>query len=510
VKQPFALRRIDVTTTILLVLWSLSPLASQAMLRMSGPEPGTWTNNTMIHFVDINAKNPAFDINSDINRGRNSITSVFTAALLPRGIQEPLHMDAYRYPLIPFIHRVQDFTSPDADGWYDVTKVVVNSTDFINTFSSPLGIPHMPFYNTVNGTYSFKLPSSFFHFDCTPPAMLADFQTLNESMLADGKEMLMSSTGTLAMFMQMPNITTGVQGNLTLSSIISIGQTINSTSTSTTNGSVAWTTCGFHQEFVESDTFCDDRVTSTDCRVMKIRSRPGTPAHQLQPFHHLLMEAGTPPDPMAHGQTLVPTFVERYLADPKNLLHEMEGVNFLNTTQVPDLITFQRRLGRIFNTFWQAGFDPMYQTGFFETVEDAALGLNFTAGQNHHNVTVVPITALFTDITPQYVIYWPWLVTLLVCSILLLVVGIGGAIWEYNTIGPNILGFASSIVRGSKHVKVPKGGSTLSGQERARMLGGLKVMMQDVKPQAPVGKIALGTVDEDHHVKKLKHGRLYY
>ena len=47
----------------------------------------------------------------------------------------------------------------------------------------------------------------------------------------------------------------------------------------------------------------------------------------------------------------------------------------------------------------------------------------------------------------------------------------------------------------------------MSGPERARVLGDVKVMMQDVKPGSSVEKIALGTVSEG--TERLKAGRLY-
>ena len=48
----------------------------------------------------------------------------------------------------------------------------------------------------------------------------------------------------------------------------------------------------------------------------------------------------------------------------------------------------------------------------------------------------------------------------------------------------------------------------MSGTERARMLGDVRVLMQDVKASADVGKIPLGTVSEKSH--RLQKGRLYH
>jgi hypothetical protein len=505
VKQPFFLRRFDMTAIVLLLLWGLSPLASQAMLRMSEPATGTAQNQTTIYFVDTTVTNPSFKPGGASAPLRNAITSVFSAAVLPRGKQEPVHMDAFRYPIIPNLHRLAEFdnTTNGTDGkqWYTV-DVDEKLADVSTLYSSPLGIPYMPLPNTNNGTYSFILRSSYWIFDCQ------DIQrgTIQNITATTGANFLKSAGGTLYMDMSMnkSNADAAPEGRLIFASLISNGVGVDASP----NNTFAWTDCWYGQVFVVSDVFCDDRVNTTDCKVRRVRWPDANeyPVEQsiVQPFHDIFIDAGTPTPLSTRNSSLgPPTLIERYLYDPKILLHEMAPVDLMKA--LSDTNVTNRRIGRLFNTFWQAGFDPMYQSGFYPTDEDAKL--DFAHGQNHHNVTVQHINATFTDTTPQYVVYIPWLATLIVCSVILLVCGVTGAIWEYQTIGPNILGFANSIVRQSKHVKLDKGGSTLSGAERTRMMGNLKVMMQDVKPKAAVGKIALGTMSEES--KPLMHKRLY-
>jgi len=68
--------------------------------------------------------------------------------------------------------------------------------------------------------------------------------------------------------------------------------------------------------------------------------------------------------------------------------------------------------------------------------------------------------------------------------------------WEYQTISPDILGFASSLKRPSKYTKLPDMDSTIRGAERARKLREVKVMMQNVNPEGPVEKFNLRTLSE--------------
>jgi hypothetical protein len=78
---------------------------------------------------------------------------------------------------------------------------------------------------------------------------------------------------------------------------------------------------------------------------------------------------------------------------------------------------------------------------------------------------------------------------------------------EMRTISPDILGFASSVARHSKYVKLPPTDGTMSGAEKARLLGDARVMIQDVRPNSDVGKIVLGAASEG--AERLKPGRLY-
>jgi hypothetical protein len=158
-------------------------------------------------------------------------------------------------------------------------------------------------------------------------------------------------------------------------------------------------------------------------------------------------------------------------------------------------INFEQRLSVLLNTFWHPSFAPGVQANIGGGSSDVELYRKDGNG-----------TWSSTEVT-IYSVNWAWLSVLIICSAILLTAGITSAIWEHQTIGPDILGFASSIVRQSKYIALPKGDSTMTGSQRARMLADEKVMMQDVKPNAEHGKIALGTITEKS--QRLQHGRLY-
>ncbi|KAM5362197.1 hypothetical protein ACJA88_014147 [Fusarium oxysporum] len=69
--------------------------------------------------------------------------------------------------------------------------------------------------------------------------------------------------------------------------------------------------------------------------------------------------------------------------------------------------------------------------------------------------------------------------------------------------------FVDSLVRNSKYLHLPKHklNSGMSGSERLRVLKGIEVMMQNVKANADVGRIALGLKHDK--AEPLRKGRLY-
>jgi hypothetical protein len=171
----------------------------------------------------------------------------------------------------------------------------------------------------------------------------------------------------------------------------------------------------------------------------------------------------------------------------------------MNLTDV-NLSSFTANLAFLMNTFWTIGFAPTNLTD--DLMNNASA--SFNPGLNA-KLSVVSATKL--DDQEIFNTQWGWFAALMVCSVFLLLAGIFSIWWDARTVSPDVLGFASSVVRKSKYVQLPPVDNAASGAERARALGDVRVMMQDVKPQAPVGKIALGTAHPN--AQRLQPGRNY-
>jgi hypothetical protein len=106
-----------------------------------------------------------------------------------------------------------------------------------------------------------------------------------------------------------------------------------------------------------------------------------------------------------------------------------------------------------------------------------------------------------------YTLQVGWYVLYIVCTAILLLAGIFSVVIESMTVAPDVLGYVSTVARNSKYLHLPTTNSAMSGGERARKIGQVEVMMQDVKSNADVGRIALGMKHEK--AERLRADRLY-
>ena len=95
-------------------------------------------------------------------------------------------------------------------------------------------------------------------------------------------------------------------------------------------------------------------------------------------------------------------------------------------------------------------------------------------------------------------------------SPVLRILGIANIFVALQATVPDIFGYVSSLTRDNPHVEVPKGGSTLDGTERSRLIRDLKVQLADVEDDKEVGYVALKSLRKDGGgVVRLRRDRVY-
>jgi len=171
----------------------------------------------------------------------------------------------------------------------------------------------------------------------------------------------------------------------------------------------------------------------------------------------------------------------------------------------PENTQLQQNLATLFNTLVGLGYCPEC--------------LNVDAVRSQLVNKPSDVQGLFQTVSAKhtwtddiiFVVDRRWLAVLMVCTVLLLLVGVGSVVVESRLVAPDVLGYVSTVARNSRYINLPRtrlgDGGAMSGSERARVLGAAEVMMQDVKASADVGKIALGMKHDK--AARLRPGRVY-
>lgn len=376
-----------------------------------------------------------------------------------------------------------------------------NATDNADLYSSFYGIPITQLYGYENVTYEdtwhFAMRSSYLHLDCP-------HVTANTSAEIDldpwNPQTNLNGTGSLTMDMVPPTSTNPI-GKLFFRS--------NCSETVAPNGNLtyAYAVCNLTQTFVDSTVSCQE----TECSITSVLKVAGNPTSMYDFVDEFLKASDVGLDDYPDLGGTIYSSTELYLRDPYNVTTPPGSVD----NQYCDIPSvgqdeFTKRLAYLLNTFYSTGFTTDYEFG--ELTPNQTVQLYEADGVTMRNASLTSMTEGTTKFQDphkpeEHVVDWVFLAIFLFCGVALLAIGVTGVLLELRTISPDILGFASSVARHSKYVKLPPTDGTMSGAEKARLLGDARVMMQDVRPNAEVGKIVLGTASNG--AERLKPGRLY-
>lgn len=473
----------------LFLLWSLSPLAGQALLRMSYLGPSDHTTNATIDFVDTTTYAVAFTAYAKADlflASEPALEALFGSSVLATNRSRVAPMDTWGNIKIP---RLDALKAADKTGFSTYLPPNGNYSPWSSLIGVPVGIPSnrtagtVHFKDDVNSTFTLK--SGYFAFaECLPMRkrtiddMTAEINAIPTVLLPYGLnytvKLVNSSHSSLLMAVLPPSAENSTNG------IVYFGESLQDDVGGATH--VQYTTCSFNQSFAESQVLC----AGNNCAVTKMRGISAPRGNSVEAYDYGIWVKN-----FVAG--LTSSLVELYLGDPEKAgTSDFQGNGYTELSSVPTS-EFSARLALLLNTYWMAGLAPWDMTGTISEISQAVL-MNTT-------------TAVQVGTDSVYHAAWGWLSLLLFSAVLLLVGGVVGALLDSRTVGPDIFGFASSLAHKNKYMKLPTGNGTLGGPQRTRMLGDVVVMLQDVKPGHAVGKIALGTVENGG--ERLKPGRFY-
>lgn len=473
IKQPFFLQTINWTAIGMICLWALSPLAGQSFLRML-TLADHMSNSTLTNITYPDFSQPltyAFT-ESYLAENQTSIDLMFATAMLSSAGQFPdgssVPNDAWQNPNILLYPLNYSHTFPGDVPWTVVGVPIINwpGTDYERTYSN------LTFFTNY----------SYFDMRCEPPYN-ATIAQLNAQLPSP----LRSNTAGDTWMASYPPATNESSSEASL--YYASNNTAADSNTTTTNVTV-WS-CRYYTQYITVNSTC--WYGGESCRAAFDQFLPNSTDILL-------------PEP----------FIDAFLNTP--VLQGPLGSDYrplwdwtLDTTDDSSaVLTYQNALITLINAYWQIGFT-------FPILSSTHANPNQYYVRNMANVTA----AIFIEGTPSYEVGWLWFSIVVIACVLLIVFGVTSIILDTRTMGPDIIGFASSLTRDNRYIKLAEediehiGGredevtaSSKNAYESLRDMKHHTVMLQDVRGHEDVGKIALGSVGVKNG-KPLQRDRLY-
>ncbi|EXJ88588.1 hypothetical protein A1O1_05518 [Capronia coronata CBS 617.96] len=541
---------------LLLALWALAPVGSQAGLRIISAN-GTYVNTTTINYMNSSAIPTGLETeNDEIQFYTYAVNAIYSTLILtPGAMAGP--QDPWSNVKIPSLEWLERNNGSDDLGW--CSRALVKERSGLNqsvvkagTWTSLSGLP------VVGGEYgvgfqNFTLSASYWVLNCTsleyidpserfssPLPGRGDYDTDNISSIWDSgnserpNTFFVDTTTPLAGLGSAEGDARSNGTQLSPRTLIFGSRATAGTSlaicTVATSYVLAEVNCNFTAPLWNIDKTASGRTSAGACYVDRVRRDPAHPVHEaLTPldvtyriaqrlFSQWPLATGTVP-----AGTSSPT--ERFINDvnsesasgsANSILvatdwlgfntsdHDNDGgISYVNMASL-DLDTFTERLSLLFNTYWHAYCN-------LQAMTQSEIGLGFGS--------LFPSNVMFRSADAQmliagqhFVVNFAWLAVYMVCCVVAFVAGILALILQVRTLVPDVLGTVSMLVKENPYTPVPEGGSALDGHEYSQKVMNMPVKFCDVKPHDPVGHIALTSLDVEDaegRIAPVRRDRLY-
>lgn len=502
---PFALRTFNTLTSILIVMWALSPLGGQASLRIISPGVLSTTvprNFTYVAYVSPFTNGGPGSASSSI---LPPINGAFTGSLFSSAATKASHQDLYGNIKIPLYEELTSSDLANSSAW----RPVLSGEE--TTWSSLTGLP---VYGLEKSTIS--------RFNFNTAYMKTLCEVSGQDIFYDGSSPLFTRQNftTLA-----PDANSGA--NLAVAVKVAspfdlFRFTFYSLADTFTSGPapalLTNATCNVTMRYVEAQVECD----GMDCRTLAARPSSNPAIHRAVPLAPLdvasVLSGGIAQD-TGHYQSFFSSFVtatdaslacdtalcttsgiEGYIADPDN------PFTLTETPRLPDVgdALFSQRLTQLMNTYWIDSVAPFAITGNFSlNPVDNQYG---TLNEYNTDSTIGTAETRMDVIKCNYA----WLATLVISSITLFACGVASAVLSMRRSGPDILDRFSTSLRDNPHVHDSQASSMEDSSIKAVRLQNLVVRLGDVQPHEDVGYVAIAPAESSARLRQLSASRTYF
>ncbi|KAM7183983.1 hypothetical protein V8F33_013254 [Rhypophila sp. PSN 637] len=551
-KQPFFLRRLDALTLFIFLIWSLSPLGSQALQRVYTLDRGLVSDNAPVLYVPLLGENrllspgvgDRFHNASNIAEHWQMALTYFMAGYIPEGermltVPESSEADRFGHP---YPRKIWDESSNDIQYFshYGLPVVLsppaVQYDEALESKQKKEAAGGSAQFETIN----FPIISSVFNFTCD------DWRLIKREDIHESLSFSISQTMGLKFSTSNPASSTGIDW-IQFATLQDSGKVLDDSTVLADNITVdfnwgyATIGCSLEQVFYSSSVTCWREGPSRSFHCF-MDSMTVLPTDQVFPEWHTNLTdfseelvLGANPYSIINSHTSLESILLGS-SDTIDGAFDIESQLMPLATPPSD---FAKRFTNIFNTFLTLAHCPECVNSFRITSVAPELVPPGTPVDPYTNYDFrLPPAAreLYKPASSDdglaarvysppgliFAISRPWAWTLFACVLVLLMVGIASVAVESMLVAPDVLGYASTLARNNRHLHLPEtatagtagsqttgptGPMTMSGSERARLIGDVRVMVQDVKPHSEVGKIALGLKHDG--AERLKRGRLY-
>ncbi|KAG9245138.1 hypothetical protein BJ878DRAFT_502883 [Calycina marina] len=537
------LRRYNLMGLGLIVLWSLSPIGSQAILYILDAPLKPVTSTVNVSY--INLRQQSYAAPDGIFKGSwfSGFTMLFGSSLLAPTAVRSSSMDLWGNVKIPCQSSLLiPGASTNSDEWIQIAE------DASPTYSSLLGVP---LSGILPGNTTVNIESSYIRLNCTSQTLINSniSPDIPATISKDNPRLLSTLISPAGPFLGAENVT------FETSWIVGYqGPDLSAFNSSIYKSSLPWSvpqSCPdclavdiyadvdpgtlLYQEFdglenatnvfctpstvyVESAVTCENIDGSQTCKVtaQRLSQLPNAPeAITYLSFREVALgvSALLPKlSPLADNNP-----AQNYLYDPTSSDSIMNGATSnMGIFQTPlaagqvSLADFGDRLGQLLNTFIFASMwnTTAYTIGApFSGIIDVPLGghaASFTpadsdavAAMIKNQTAAFTVPAVVIQQVRIYKVSYEWAAVFLFATSAMLFSACSGVYFSRHTVVPDYLGYVSSLAKESPYVRMPTGGANLDGMDRARLMKDLRVRLGNVdEGKGQIGKLAFARMEE--------------
>lgn len=525
------LQLVDVTGIALILLWLISPLGGQASLRLLSTRSSAVITTTQIGFANLtNSSSQLFDdLQSRIYE--RTFNGLYTAGLIAPLDVKQSPQDPWGNLKIPVFETLSG--PPDDAGFKTISDD--NQTDWASLIGLPVtGLLEGAQVNSI-------IPAQYYYTNCSRIYGVDGTKNWPATELGltgyNNTNIWMSVTGS-ADFVAQWLVSFGgdykdgwpKSSQLTMTFASWSGDSMGG------DGGVFYTAnatiakCTIEPSFIDIQMVCEGLSCRAAAARRSSRVRPtnsSDSASNLAWWGWLLQETGeaqrdfstywTTANSAPDTGQIAPTLV--YIGGSEAFPFVAPGGGIGG--QAPSLYNleldaFNRRMRRLFNTYWQSSIGPPAYNGTIPRGDPAAFLSGKTANDSNlqYQMTISPAGATVErNITIFHTEPW-WLTITIVASCILLLTGLLGFGAKCMCIGPDLLTSFTTALRASPQTApyLRDNNSTFDSSEVAKANKSLMVALQDVRPDQPVGLVALSadrSAEGIANVRRRDRRRLY-